>query len=108
MKSSPKRSLIVSLAALLGIVSTGFLAGGCASAATTASRNRSDALITTKVRSALAADNEVNSFYIGVTTVNNVVTLAGLVDTKAQRQAVAKDAAAVVGVSSVDYSLIVD
>ncbi len=108
MKTSPKRSLIVSFAALLGIVSIGFLAGGCASAATIASRNRSDTLITAKVRSALAADNEVNSFYIGVTTVNNVVTVAGLVDTKEQRQAVAQDAAAVGGVSSVDYSLIVD
>lgn len=109
MKTSLKLSRILSLTALVGILSTGFLAGGCASDSTHASTGEyvDDTVITTKVKAALLGDSAVKSFSISVETVNDVVTLNGLVDTEAQRQAAARDAADVAGVRSVRNQLIV-
>ena len=109
MKTSLKLSRVLSLTALVGILSTGFLAGGCASTATSSSTGEyvDDTVITTKVKSALLGDDRVKSFDISVKTVKDVVTLTGLVDTEVQRQAAARDAADVAGVRSVVNNLIV-
>jgi len=109
MKTSLQLSRILSLTALVGILSTGFLAGGCASTSTSDSTGEyvDDTVITTKVKSALLADSAVKSFDISVKTVKDVVTLTGVVDTETQRQAAGKDALGVAGVRAVNNSLIV-
>ena len=109
MKTSLKLSRVLSLAALVGTLSTGFLVGGCASTPTSDSTGEyvDDAVITTKVKSALLGDDAVKSFAISVTTVKDVVQLSGFVNTEAQKQAAGKDAEAVAGVKRVHNNLIV-
>ena len=109
MKTSHKLSRILSLTALVGVLSTGFFVGGCASTSTRDSTGEyvDDAVITTKVKSALLGDEAVKSFAISVETMKNVVQLSGFVNTEAQKQAAGKDAAAVAGVQRVHNNLIV-
>ena len=109
MKTSLKLSRILSLTALVGVLSTGFLAGGCASTATSDSTGEyvDDTVITTKVKAALLGDDAVKSFAISVETFKGVVQLSGFVNTEAQRQAAAKDTKNVAGVHSVVINLIV-
>jgi hyperosmotically inducible periplasmic protein len=61
-----------------------------------------DAWITTKVKTELLATKGVPSTDISVTTNNGVVTLAGVVDTKAQVQKSIAVAKAIKGVQTVD------
>jgi hyperosmotically inducible protein len=61
-----------------------------------------DAWITTKVKTELLATKGVPSTDISVTTNNGVVTLAGVVDTKAQVQKSITVAKAIKGVQKVD------
>jgi hyperosmotically inducible protein len=63
-----------------------------------------DAWITTKVKTELMTTKGVPSTDISVTTNNGVVTLTGVVDTKAQIQKSIATAKAVKGVQKVDSS----
>jgi hyperosmotically inducible periplasmic protein len=109
MKTSRLLSLILSLTALVGILSTGFLAGGCAGTSTKDSTGEyvDDTIITASVKKALLADDLVKSFQISVETVKNVVQLSGFVDTQAQKDAAQTDAAGVSGVRNIHNNLIV-
>lgn len=74
--------------------------GGCSSTQTTG-EELDDALITTKVKSKLAADPTVNPFEIDVDTLEQVVYLSGTVDTwdeRMQAEHLARDTGGVVGV----------
>ena len=109
MKTPLKLSRILSFTALVGILSAGFFTGGCSSTPTHPSTGEyvDDTVITTKVKAALLADRDVKSFAISVETDRDVVTLNGIVDTEAQRQAAGNDAAGVAGVRGVRNDLIV-
>lgn len=110
MKTSLRFSRLASLLALTGALALGAtLAGGCASTATSDSTGQyvDDTVITTKVKSALLADDDVKSFAVSVETVKGVVQLSGFVNTSAQRFAAGRDASAVPGVKTVKNNLIV-
>lgn len=63
-----------------------------------------DAWITTKVKAELMTTKDIPSTDISVTTSNGVVTLSGVLDTKAQVQKSVAVAKAVKGVHNVDAS----
>lgn len=62
----------------------------------------SDALITSRVEGKLAANPQTNNFEIDVDTMNGRVTLAGLVESEAERQEAERLAEDTDGVRSVD------
>jgi hyperosmotically inducible protein len=63
-----------------------------------------DTWITTKVKAALMATKDIPSTEISVTTVNGVVTLTGVVDTKMQVKKAVAVAKSIDGVHKVDAS----
>jgi hyperosmotically inducible protein len=63
-----------------------------------------DGWITTKVKAELMTTKDIASTDISVTTTNGVVTLSGVLDTKAQVQKSVAVAKAVKGVNKVDSS----
>jgi osmotically-inducible protein OsmY len=109
MKNSTSVSKLASLLALAGALALGGFAGGCASTPTSDSTGQyvDDTVITTKVKSALVADEAVKAFAVSVETVKGVVQLSGFVNTAAQKSAAGEDAAAVKGVKDVRNNLIV-
>ena len=66
-----------------------------------------DSVITTKVKSLLAADDFLKSFQIGVETYKGVVQLSGFVDSQKAVDKAVQIARSVKGVSSVKNSLVV-
>ncbi len=101
-----KRNIVISYLVLLALIAT-FAA--CASTSTRESTGEyvDDSVITTKIKSLLAADNLLKSFQIGVETYQGTVQLSGFVNS---RQAVDKAdeiAKSVKGVKSVKNNLIV-
>lgn len=90
------------------LLSTGALvATGCASYGhdRTASAVVSDSAITTKVKAALLAEKDINSFDINVNTFNGAVQLSGFVNSQWQIDKAMQVAAAVNGVTSVKNDL---
>ncbi len=65
-----------------------------------------DSAITTKVKSALLAEKDVNSFDIQVKTFNGIVQLSGFVDSQWQIDKAVQVASAVNGVQDVTNDLI--
>lgn len=65
----------------------------------------SDAAISSKIESKLAANPQTNNFEIDVDTMNGRVRLSGLVETDAERQEAERLAASTEGVRSVDNQL---
>ena len=101
-----KRNVVISYLVLLALIAT-FAA--CASTSTRESTGEyvDDSVITTKIKSLLAADNLLKSFQISVETYQGTVQLSGFVKS---RQAVDKAdeiAKSVKGVKSVKNDLIV-
>jgi osmotically-inducible protein OsmY len=84
------------------------IAGGCASDGhqRTGGEYFDDATITTKVKSALLAEEDVKSFDISVETFNSVVQLSGFVDSQWQIEKAVQVASAVNGVKRVKNDLI--
>lgn len=85
--------------------------GGCASFGSDGHQRSSgevvdDAVVTTKVKSALLAEKDVNSFDIRVETFNGTVQLAGFVESQWQIDKAVQVAAAVDGVQRVKNDLI--
>jgi hyperosmotically inducible periplasmic protein len=103
MKTNTKESKTVSIFGLTGLLALGCLAGGCAATPTKDSTGQyvDDSAITTKVKSALLADEAVKSFEIKVETFKVVVQLSGFVDTADQKSAAEHDAMAVANVKDV-------
>lgn len=88
------------------------LIGTIAACASTSTRESTgeyvdDTVITTKVKSLLAADDFLKSFQIGVETYKGVVQLSGFVNTKEAADKAAQIAGGVKGVKSVKNDLVV-
>jgi len=81
-----------SLLGLLGLVAAAVIAVGCA---------QTDAGVTTKVKSKLAADDTVKAHQIDVDTKDHVVTLSGNVDSAAAKDRAAELARQTTGVTDV-------
>ena len=101
-----KTTYILAFAGALAFAS---LHSGCAGTRTSDSTGQfvDDTVITTKVKSALLADDAVKSFAIKVETLKGVVQLSGFVDNSDQKLAAARDAGSVKGVQDVANNLIV-
>ncbi len=74
---------------------------GCAGTATRTGEYIDDSVITTKVKEAMAADRDVASRNISVTTNNGVVNLTGVAHSRAEAQKAVDLARKVAGVRSV-------
>jgi osmotically-inducible protein OsmY len=86
-----------------------FAFAGCASTRTQESAGEyvDDSVITTKVKSLLAADDFLKSFQISVETFKGTVQLSGFVDSKRASDKAAQIAGSVKGVQSVKNDLII-
>jgi osmotically-inducible protein OsmY len=82
---------------------------GCAGSRTRASTGEyiDDSAISTKVKTALHADEDVSGFQVNVETFKGVVQLSGFVDTAAQAQKAEQIARRVEGVEEVRNNLTV-
>jgi osmotically-inducible protein OsmY len=109
MKTSLQLAKSASFLALIGALAVGGLATGCAPKATpeTTGQYVDDAVVTTKVKSALLGDDAVKSLEIKVETHQGIVQLSGFVDTSIQKSAAGKDASGVPNVKDVKNDLIV-
>jgi hyperosmotically inducible protein len=109
MKPLLRLTKTASLLAFAGALALASLNSGCAGTRTSDSTGQfvDDTVITTKVKSALLADDAVKSFAIKVETLKGVVQLSGFVDTSDQKFAAGKDAGSVKGVQDVANNLIV-
>ena len=109
MKTFLQISKLTTLLAVAGLLSVSVLAGGCASTSTSTSTGEyvDDAVVTTKVKSALLGKDDVKSFDISVETLLGVVQLSGFVDTALQKSTAGKAASEVKGVKEVKNNLIV-
>ena len=94
---------------LLILAATGLLCGlvGACSSTRTVGRQMDDGLITSKVKSKLAADPMVNPFNIDVDTVDGVVTLRGKVEKTGAKQHAGEIALTVGGVKRVNNDIVV-
>ncbi|WP_372684029.1 BON domain-containing protein [Desulfosarcina sp.] len=83
--------------------------GACASTSKQSSAGEyvDDSVITTKVKSLLAADDFLKSFQISVETYKGVVQLSGFVNSQAAVDKAVETASSVKGVKSVKNDLIV-
>ena len=104
-----RQNLLPVLATALLVITGSSLFVGCGPTPTTESTGQlvDDSVVTTKVKSALLADESVKSFAISVETLKGVVQLSGFVDNAAQKTAAGAVAAAVPGAREVKNSLIV-
>ena len=101
-----KRNIVIHCLVLLMLIAT-FVA--CASTPKQESTGEyvDDSVITTKVKSLLAADDFLKSFQIGVETYKGVVQLSGFVNTQKAVDKAIQIASSVKGVKSVKNDLIV-
>ncbi len=109
MKTSLTITRLLTVCALFGAVSVGFLASGCAGTPTKSSTGEyvDDSIITAKIKTALLEDDTVKSYAISVTTFKNVVQLSGFVNNELQRETAGRIAAGVSGVQQVHNNLII-
>ncbi len=100
-----KRSIVIQYVALVMLM---VAFAGCASTRTQESAGEyvDDSVITTKVKSLLAADDFLKSFQISVETFKGSVQLSGFVDSKMASDKAAQIARSVKGVQSVRNNLI--
>jgi len=101
-----KRNIVIYCLVLLMLIST-FVA--CASTPTRESTGEyvDDSVITTKVKSLLAADDFLKSFQIGVETFKGVVQLSGFVNTQKAVDKAVEITRSVKGVTSIKNDLVV-
>ena len=100
-----KRCGVIGVLALILFIAT-FVA--CASTAKQSSTGEyvDDSVITTKVKSLLAADDFLKSFQIGVETYKGVVQLSGFVNSQAAVDKAVEIANSVQGIKSVKNDLV--
>jgi len=101
-----KRNVVISYLVLLALIAT-FAA--CAATSTRESTGEyvDDSVITTKIKSLLAADNLLKSFQISVETYQGTVQLSGFVNSQQAVDKADEIAKSVKGVKSVKNNLIV-
>ncbi len=101
-----KRNLVIHCLVLLMLIAT-FWACGSTPKQTSPGEYVDDSVITTKVKSLLAADDFLKSFQISVETYKGTVQLSGFVDSQAAVDKASEIARSVKGVTSVKNDLIV-
>jgi len=101
-----KRNMFIGYFVLIMLMAT-FVACGSTSKQTSPGEYVDDSVITTKVKSLLAADDFLKSFQIGVETYKGVVQLSGFVNTQKAVDKAIQIASSVNGVTSVKNDLIV-
>jgi osmotically-inducible protein OsmY len=101
-----KRNVIIHIFVLLVLIAS---LAGCASTPTQSSTGEyvDDSVITTKVKSLLAADDFLKSFQIGVETYKGVVQLSGFVNSQKAVDKAIEITRSVQGVKSIKNDLIV-
>jgi osmotically-inducible protein OsmY len=101
-----KRNIVIHCLALLMLIAT---LAACASTRTQESTGEyiDDSVITTKVKSLLAADDFLKSFQISVETYKGTVQLSGFVNSQQAIDKAVEIARSVKGVTSVKNDLIV-
>lgn len=101
-----KRNIIIYCLALLVLIAT---LAGCATTRTHESTGEyiDDSVITTKIKSLLAADDFLKSFQISVETYQGVVQLSGFVDSQQAVNRAGEITRNVQGVKSIKNNLIV-
>ena len=101
-----KRNIVIHCLVLLMLIAT---FAGCAATRTQESTGEfvDDSVITTKVKSLLAADDFLKSFQIGVETYQGTVQLSGFVNSQKAVDKAAEIVKSVKGVKSVKNNLIV-
>ena len=101
-----KRNIVIHCFVLIMLIAT---LGACASTRTQESPGEyvDDSVITTKIKTMLAADDFLKSFQIGVETYKGVAQLSGFVNSQAAVNKALEIARSVKGVKSVKNSLIV-
>jgi len=101
-----KRNIVIHCLVILMMIAT---FAGCAATRTqeSAGEQIDDTVITTKVKSLLAADDFLKSFQIGVETFQGTVQLSGFVNSKQAVDKAVEITRSVNGVKSVKNNLIV-
>ncbi len=101
-----KRNIVISCMVLLMLIA---VIGACASTSTRESTGEyvDDSVITTKVKSMLAADDFLKSFKIGVKTYRGVVQLSGFVNSQKAVDKATEIVKGVNGVKDIKNDLIV-
>ncbi|MBP1750914.1 MAG: lipoprotein [Deltaproteobacteria bacterium] len=101
-----KRNIVIHCLVILMLIVT---IAACASTRTQESTGEyiDDSVITTKVKSLLAADDFLKSFQIGVETFQGTVQLSGFVNSKQAVDKAAEITRSVKGVKSIKNNLIV-
>jgi osmotically-inducible protein OsmY len=107
MKTTKLLALLLSVAFVAGCAATKSDSGSGASASRSTGEVVDDAVITTKVKTALLADPDIKALKIDVDTKDAVVRLKGEIKTLALRKKVEGIAKGVAGVKSVDNQLII-
>jgi len=100
-----KRNIVIHCLVLLMMIAT-FWACGSTPKQTSPGEYVDDSVITTKVKSLLAADDFLKSFQISVETYKGTVQLSGFVDSQAAVDKASEIARSVKGVTSVKNDLI--
>ena len=101
-----KRNIVIHCLLLLTLI-VGFAACASTSKQESTGEYVDDSVITTKVKSLLAADDFLKSFQIGVETYKGVVQLSGFVNSQKAVDKAVQIAGSVGGVKSVKNSLVV-
>jgi len=101
-----KRRIVIYCLVVLMLVAT-FAAFASAGTMESAGEYVDDSVITTKVKSMLAADDFLKSFQIGVETYKSIVQLSGFVNTQKAVDKAIEITSSVKGVKSVKNDLIV-
>lgn len=101
-----KRNIVICFMATLLLIA---VIGACASTSTRESTGEyvDDSVITTKIKSMLAADDFLKSFKIGVKTYRGVVQLSGFVNTQKAVDKATEIVKSVKGVKDIKNDLIV-
>ena len=103
-----KRNIVIHYLMLVMLIATFATFNACVSTATHKSTGEyvDDSVITTKVKSLLAADDFLKSFQIGVETYKGIVQLSGFVNSQKAIDKAVEITRSVKGVSSVKNNLI--
>jgi osmotically-inducible protein OsmY len=92
---------------VLAAVLSAALLGACAGAGTRTGVAVDDTVITTKVKSALLADQRVSGMKVHVDTYGGRVTLSGVAKTPGERQAASEITRSIAGVRQVENRIVV-
>lgn len=101
-----RQTRVIGFLMLLAMI-TAFAACAATSQRTSTGEYIDDSVITTKVKSQLAADDFLKSFQIGVETRRGIVQLSGFVNSQQAVEKAGQIARGVMGVQSVKNDLIV-